>query len=259
MRIAFSTERRKSFTLVEMVVVIAVIIIISTLIFPAITTMWRDAQVKNSHHKIAGLLRTARARSLSLHHMSYGVLFYVDPTYNHQVAVCIDALAYPITEDERWPDVIDRFRVDTKNPYLFTMDDFVRIAPFSVALGWENDDLLNDDYRAGKQRNFFAIIFRRGERVYSCPYILYDVDEDDDGFGDTLRLPVGDTIGEFGGPMRDIVLDNDGERRNLPTEWGFLIYDEGIFKELRPNNLNLVPYYTFCLTRFGQVVRLEKE
>ena len=254
----FKFRQHRSFTLVEMVVVIAIIIIILTMVLPAFSTMWREAQVNSSNHKIEGLLRVARGRSLTLHHTAYGVLFYVDPTYNHQVAVFIDALTY-VASDEVWPDVIDRFVVDTKNPYLFTMDDFVRVAPFSVALGWENDDLLNDDYRAGKQRNFFAIIFQQGERAHSFPFILYDVDKDEDGLGDTLRLPVGDTVGEFGGPVRDIVIDNNDERVVLPTEWGFLIYDDSVFKEFRPDYLNLVPYQSFYLTRFGQTVRLERK
>ncbi len=167
-------------------------------------------------------------------------------------------LTYPIARDEVWPDVIDRFVIDTKNTYLFPMGYYVRIAPFSVAVGWENDDLLNDDYRAGKQRNFFAVIFQQGERAHPFPFILYDADGDDDGLGDTLRLPVGDTVGEYGGPLRDIVLDNNGERRELPTDWGFLIYDENIFKEMRPDNLNLVPYYAFYLTRYGRTIRLER-
>ncbi len=249
---------RKSFTLVEMVVVIAIIIILSTLVLPAFVTMWNDAQVRGSYHKIENLLRVARARSLSLHHIAYGVLFYVDPIYNHQVAVYIDALTYPIAPDEVWPDVINRFRVDTESIYLFVMDDFVRMAPFSVAFGWENEDLLNDDYRSGKQRNFFAIIFQRGRRALLDPFILYDEDENKDGLGDTLKLVVGDSVGEFGGPMRDIVIDNNDERRVLPTDWGFLIYNEDTFQEMRPDYLNLVPYHMFHPTRYGQVVRLER-
>lgn len=261
MHIPFSMKisnfRPKAFTLVEMVVVVGVILIILGLVLPAFSKMWNDAQVRNSHQKIESLLRVARARSLDLHYIAYGVLFYVDPTHNHQVAVFIDALPYPVAPDEVWPDVCDRFVVDTNDGNLFSMSDFVRISPFE-ALEWEDTDLLNNDYRTGKQRNFFAIIFQRGSRARPNSYILYDVDKDDDGLGDTLHLPVGDIVGDFGGVLRDIVLDENDKRRTIPTDWGFLIYNENSFNELRPDNLNLIEYFSYYLTRYGDTMALEK-
>lgn len=261
MRIPYLTPAlrcRKAFTLVEMVVAISIIVIILSLVLPAITTMWHQTHVQNAHHKVSNLLKVARTRSKSVTNIMYGVLFYVDPHTNREAAVFINGLMYPIAPDETYPDVGDRFTIDTTTRYIFPMEDFVRISPLE-ALGWEDTDLLNNDYRSGKQRNFFAIVFARGQRGPPNSYILYDVDADDDGLGDVLGLPVGDTIGNNGGPLRDIVLDENDERRAIPTDWGFMIYDENVFKEMSPNNLDLVPYLPYALTRFGETIALERE
>lgn len=248
---------RRSFTLLEMVVVISIIIAISSLVLPAVSTMWNQARVQGANQKINNLLKVASRRSENTQHILYGVLFYIDPLTNREAAVFIDGLMYPVSSDETWPDVCDRFVVDTKSQYFFLMQDLVRISPLEV-FEWEDVDLLNSDYRAGKQRNFFAIVFRRGHRAAPRPYILYDEDKDDDGLGDTLGLPVGDTVGNYGGPLRDIVLDEDGKRQIIPTDWGFLIYDESLFKEFSPNNLDLVPYLSYSLARNGKAIALER-
>jgi len=252
-----STLRRKSFTLIELVVVISVILIILALALPAVNTMWQQTHVKNANHQISNLLKVARARSEDICNIAYGVLFYVDPDTNQEVAVFIDALTYPIADDETYPDVCHRYRVDTTaGQYIFSMKNFVRIAPYK-SINWTSDELLNRDYQSGKQRNFFAIIFARGFRTQVKPFLLYDPDGDDDGLGDITSLPVGDTVGEFGGVMRDIVEDAAEERLMIETDWGFRIYDENVFKELSPDNINLVPYLNYYLSRYGQTVFLE--
>ena len=251
------SRRLRSFTLVEMVVVISIVLILLALVLPAITTMWNQTHVQNAHQRVSNLLKTARTRSKSFHNIMYGVLFYVDPITNHEVAVFIDGLMYPIELDETWPDVYDRFTVDTKNQYSFPMADVVRISSLD-SLEWEDADLLNNDYRSGKQRNFFAIIFQRGGRGRPRDYILYDEDKDDDGLGDALGLPVVDTIGDHGGALRDIVSDSNDERKIIPTDWGFSIYDENVFKELSPDSLDVVSHLSYSLTRNGKTVALER-
>lgn len=248
---------RRSFTLIEMVVVISIILVISSVVLPAVSTMWNQASARGANQKINNLLKIASLRSKNLQHVLYGVLFYIDPLTNREVAVFIDGLMRPVFLDETWPDVCDRFIVDTKNRYFFSMQDSVRISPSDV-FEWDGVDLLNNDYRSGKQRNFFAIVFRRGHRASSRPYILYDEDKDKDGLGDTLGLPVGNTIGDYGGLLRDIVLDSNGERQIIPTDWGFLIYSESLFKEFSPDNLDLVPYSSYSLTRYGKAIAREK-
>lgn len=247
---------RRSFTLIEIVVVISIILVISGLVLPAITSMWNQTHIDNAHQIVSKLLQVAKVRSESFEHIAYGLLFYTDPKDGREVIVSITALTYPNTKDEKWASVCDRFTIDTSTRYSYPMEGFVRIAPFEL-LEWGDIDLLNDDYRTGKQRNFFAIIFERGKRIRPGRYILYDEDADVDGLGDTLGLVVGDVDGEFGGPLRDIVLDSDGDRLVIPTDWGFLIYDANVFKELR-NNLNFVSYLPYYLTREGRTIALER-
>ncbi|MHA2279467.1 MAG: pilus assembly FimT family protein [Promethearchaeota archaeon] len=247
--------RKRSFTLIEMMVVVSVIIIILALVLPAISTMWEQTHVKNAHHQIENLLKVARARSLDISNIAYGVLFYIHPADNREVAVFIDALTYPIAKDEVWLDVCDRYQVDTKR---YFMEDNVRVAAHRM-LEWENEDLLNADYRTGKQKNFFAIVFARGRRSQIRPFILYDVDNNDDELGDITGLAVGDTIGEHGGVLRDILIDENAERREISTDWGFVIYDENVFREMSPDYLHLVPYLPYYLTRYGTTVALRRE
>lgn len=248
---------RKAFTLIEMLVVVSIVLLVLSFTLPAISTMWNQTHVRNAHQKIRNMLKVARRRSENTQHIKYGVLFYVDPVTNREAAVFINGLMYPIAPDERWPDVCDRFTVDA-DAYRFLMRDVVRISPLEV-LDWEIADLLNNDYRTGKQRNFFAIVFQSGHRGYPRPYILHDEDKDKDGIGDTLGLPVGDIVGDYGGPLRDIVLDEKDKRQIIPTDWGFLVYSENSFREFSPDNLDLVSYLPYQLTRFGTTIALGRE
>lgn len=247
---------RKSFTLIEMVAVIGIIVIIMAVALPAFSTILAENNVKNASQLVSSLLEIAHARSLHIRHIAYGVLFYVDPSSHQQVSVFIDALPYPIAEDEIWPDVINRFIIDTEDRSVI-MGDRVRIAPKEILI-WEDEDLFNFDYQTGKQRNLFAIIFARGKRFQIRPFILYDSDGDNDGLGDITKLPVSDTFGENGGVLKDIVSDDKDKRREITTDWGFVVYDEILFQEFSLNYLDLVPFLSYYLTRDGKIISLER-
>ena len=248
--------RKKSFTLIEMVLVIGIMVIIMTIAIPAFSTMRAQNDVKNANLVISNLIKLARARSTNVEYIAYGVLFYIDPD-GHQIATFINALPYPIADDEVWPDVINRYIIDGTNYKVTVLGNSVRVAPEQL-LEWEPEDLFNFDYRTGKQRNFFAIIFYRGVRMRPDPFILYDPDKDDDDFGDITGLPVSDTFGTFGGALRDIVSDESNKRREITTDWGFLIYDENLFQQFGPNNLDLLTFLPYHLTRNGNVIALEE-
>jgi type II secretory pathway pseudopilin PulG len=248
-----------------MVVVVSIVLILISIGAPAVSSMWNQTIVQNAQQQISNLLKTAKTRSALLPNIAYGVLFYVDPQSNRQFAIFIDALPYPVELDETWPDVRDRFVIDVKNPYSFPMQDIVRVAQLDL-LEWIDSEsevrrfwAQNDDYRAGNQRSFFAIIFQAGRQSLLRSFVLYDEDADEDDLGDLLGLPVGDIVGDHGGVLRSILLDENEERREIPTAWGFLIYDENDFKEFRPDNLDLVLYLPYYLTPSGRVITLERE
>jgi len=131
-------------------------------------------------------------------------------------------------------------------------------APFGI-LEWDDEDRLNDDYLDGKHRNFFAIIFARGSRAPKFRYILQDIDANDDGRGDILGLFVYDVDGESGGTLNDAVVNSDNEPLEVPTDWGFVIYDENTFRKMRPNGLDLVPFQAYHLTDGRKTVEVDRK
>lgn len=249
--------KKRAFTLVEMIVVIGIIIIILALALPAASKIWRQSHVRNANQQIANLLKTAKRRSTDFTHIGYGLFFYVDPSSGRQVVAFVKGKIVPnFLADEKWEDLINRFEIDTKNtPYLHPLDDAVRLSPFNLT-SWESEDVINPDYRSGKHRNFFGIIFQWGENGQVKPFILYDQDED--GFGAITHLAVGDVEGKWGTQLTDMLIDENDELLRIGTDWGFLTYDEVAFQDMHPH-VDLVPYSPFYLSRAGEPIALERE
>lgn len=244
---------RQAFTLIEMMISIAVIVILLSIALPAVSRMWDQAALDNAYKKISNILRVARTRSETIQTPVYGVLFYIDSYSNRQQAVYLSPLRQPISPDESHRDVCDRFEVDPDR--VFTIEDVARVAPLE-ALDWEDELTRNNDYRAGRHRNFFVIMFEKGQRALQRAYILYDHDGDGDELGDMLGLPVMDLIGPSGGPLRDIVVDVEDAPIILPVSWGFVIYDENVLNS--PDSFD-TPYWVYGLDRYGRTVPFEKE
>ncbi len=241
----------RSFTLVELVVVIAVILILLGLVLPAASAIWQHSQVLNVDKRVINILRMARTRSLMLKHSSYGILVHIDPSFGSPLITYIRSKTTPdptLGETfQDWQDVCDRYEVDTEVDFNQEFLARVGFSPLGI-IEWEIADILNEDYRAGKQRNFFAIVFRRGQREMSSPIIIYDEDADDDGFGDQLSLSVGDVVGEFGGKLNDVLIDADDKLLELDLGWDIAIYDRELFKLLAPTQGFDVPFTSLMIT-----------
>ncbi len=229
---------RKSFTLIELMVVIGIIILLSAISLGYATSMWDEAHSKTAHSKIANLLKVARIRS-QFSRYDYGLIFFVNPDRQQTMAFIVPRTIPDTDENENWIDVCDRFEIDPDNRQLYELNSLVRVVSVN-SLDWGMTDIRNNSYRTDKHRNFFAIIFRNGKRKHGFanslpplrPIILYDADENDDGFGDQTLLPVEDVRGETNGDLPSTVSTADGERFEFPLERnGVVTYNETIFQE----------------------------
>lgn len=256
-----ASKFRASFTLVEMVVVVGIILVLLAITLPAISTMLNHAHVVNADQLVSNILKVAAQRSRMIQYSSYGVFFYIDE-WNHQVACFIKRRGYPDNvKGERWPDVIDRFMIDVgAGKWCSNMKDFVRISPLGI-LEWTDEQIVSENYRAGKHRNMFVVAFQRGTRC-SFPVSVEDKDEDEDGLGDLTSLPVNDVVRGVRGTVEDMLVDVDDQMLKFDVKWGVLIYDENLYQDqpvsYRPQFIKEQHARTLLMDRYGRTVRGEK-
>lgn len=214
-----------AFTLVEMIVVMAVIVILVSLVVPAATTMWNQRKIADAHNSINGILRTTRAKAAQGRLGDAGVLFYLDDRGIQHAATIAripldpdaaqpDGPAIPWQSDPNWRDVytvvpgrtqalpagmrvvpqyalIDQQQANDANP------------PLASHQWFSNDELANEEFenlaadgdQGQRQRNHFAVLFSADGRLMTDRNVLVrDVDLDDDdpgkGKGDITGLPV---------------------------------------------------------------------
>lgn len=67
-----------AFTLVEMVIVVAIIILLAGLVLPAASQMWRERKLADAQNMVSGMLMVARAEALEGNAGDSGLFFYVD-------------------------------------------------------------------------------------------------------------------------------------------------------------------------------------
>jgi type II secretory pathway pseudopilin PulG len=127
-----------------MVVVIAIVILLTGLVVPAATQMWRDRKIADAQNLISGMLLTARARALQSGGAETGLFFFVDEQGVQRVV--------PITQNHNDPAQAD---------------------PNKVIRGWESD---------GRWFNVFTVIRDRGFTLPAPMRVapLYTICEEDD-------------------------------------------------------------------------------
>ncbi|MFH1111166.1 MAG: hypothetical protein V1790_18510 [Planctomycetota bacterium] len=212
--------RTSAFTLVEMVIVVAVILLIVGIVLPAASTMWKERRIAEAQDTISGMLMTTRARAMQNDFGDSGLFFYVDEAgVQRIVSIIQDAkkAADPATR-EAWANVfnvttersyalpvpmrvVPRYVVEDPNDRKWTGVDpaKVRAATFSPQELENNDFTISlppDRDQAQRHRNFFSMIYSSsGQLRVRRDVLIRDLDADPD------KSPGGDVTGlTVGGP-----------------------------------------------------------
>lgn len=259
-----------AFTLVEMIVVVAVVLIILSLALPAMNSLWEQRKSAETLNTLQGLLMTAHARSLEAGAVETGFFAFVDANgVQHLVAIEQDAdrLGDPAWEnvfvlrddpDHVLPSpirVVPRYAIEnaTTNPTAQPVDLF------------DEAELANNDIdnppadQAQRHRNFFTMIFStEGQLLVARDVLIQDVDQITDrganpvARGDRTGLRVGPgpsqaeatTTSYFdvktdaavlfpgGAKLPHLITDENDVALNFPSVDGLLVYDDSLYRAL---------------------------
>lgn len=138
-------RQSQGFTLVEMVVVIAIVILLTGLVVPAATQIWRDRKIADAQNVITGMLMTARARAIQSGGAETGLFFFVDDQGVQRVAPITQNPNDPAESeanklirgwesDGRWSNVFTVLRGRT-----FTLPAPMRVVPLYAICDPQND------------------------------------------------------------------------------------------------------------------------
>ncbi len=221
---AATLSPRLGFTLVEMVVVIAIVLMILGVALPAASALWNDRKVAAAEGTIQGLLMTTRARAMQADGAETGFLAFVDRE-GAQRLVSI-AQVDPIARMDRAalamlpPAQVRVLRRAYQNVFEITAnrDDALpvpmRVVPRYVVeqpvgssdpTTFDEAELANADFevlpangnQAQRHRNFFTMIFStEGQLVVRRDVLIQDADliersQGGAGRGDRTGLLVG--------------------------------------------------------------------
>lgn len=212
------TVSARAFTLVEMIVVVAIILIVVGISLPSVTSMWDNQKVTEAENKIQGLLMTTRSRSVSSAEGEHGILIYLDEQGAQRMVPIARAKVpadVPILQaDAHRLAYIDVFTVQDARQTVLPKP--LRVVPRNVVIpDAENDDeksltfsdqeLVRDSWstppaqgfnQAQRHRNYFALVFSAdGQLMDRRNVLIQDFDafggQDDrpDGRGDLTGLP----------------------------------------------------------------------
>ena len=254
-----SPWRSAAFTLIEMIVVVAVILIILGLTLPAITSMWDQRKFSEAENTIQGLLMTSRARALQAGGVDSGLLFFVDDQGIQRIV----SIEQAKPGDLAWQNV---FHITPDRD--FTLPVPMRAVPRYVVdsesggepwNGFNVQELANNDFNSPvtedvgqRHRNFFTIVYSsNGRLLYRRDVLIQDVDEDRNAVGDVTSLHVGVDMSDpdvtqywpqhgdarsldptgLSRTVPALVTDGDDVAINFPSVDGLLVYDDSLFNE----------------------------
>ena len=204
-----------AFTLVEMVIVVAVILLVLGIVLPAASTLWKQRRISEAQNTISGSLMSARAKAMENDFGDSGLLFYLDDAGVQRIAAINQDAKKAANPDTReaWANVfnilpertyampvpmrvVPRYAVEDPNdPKWAGVDpDKVKAETFS------KEELANNDFttppgdQAQRHRNFFTMIYSNDGQLRVRRDVLIrdeDKDADQNPGGDVTGLGVG--------------------------------------------------------------------
>lgn len=248
------SDKRESFTLVELVIVVSIIVVLVSIAILAINKMWQQAQIQNVNLRLTRMIHVAReqSKSFNLPMKAYGLFFYIDPQTNNQAVSFIKTKGVPgVTES--YPDVISRFEIDQQAAnHTFRFKSFLGVSPISI-LDWENEEVINDDYANGRHRNFFAVVFSNGNIwTLTDSIFIYDEDKNEDGIGDKMGFKIKNLLGDFG-ELNNVMYNDNEELLKFSVTNGILVYDSNAFDDY-PESLRL----SFLKNQFDHMIKINQ-
>ena len=251
-------QRRCGFTLVEIMVVVAIIGAVLVMVLPGMGAMWEQRRAAEATTIVEGALATTRARALQGD--IRGLLFVVVdaqqrifPIESEPLDVLDEQKQVNQGADQAW--AADRFKLSDGK--IWSLPKPYRVAPLAAldANVWSAVELNSTSYRVPpvepmglqRHRNAFVVLFSPQGRLMSWRAVLiHDPDEgpmvNGDGLGDRTLLPVGEVsrwqavAGQpadvLKTPMPDIIDDNAGAGVGFVGVDGLLVYDDATFVEI---------------------------
>ncbi len=209
------TVLRRAFTLVEMIVVIAIILVIVGLVVPSVSALWNQRKFASAVNTLQGMLMVARTEALRADGVDTGILFYLDEEGTQHLA---------LLEQARPPEgllAIDRAAWQNifvvKPDRALTLPPPMRLVPRQALdaetsgatfEGFSDPELANNDFatppsasdQAQRHRNFFSMIYSTdGQLIVGRDVLIQDAYavaalSAVQNVGDRTGLPVG--VGE---------------------------------------------------------------
>ncbi len=252
----------RAFTLVEMVVVLAIILVLLGLLLPAASTLWNERRSAEVINTLKGILMTSRAQALRTNAVETGFLAFVDREGAQRLVPIERFDPIEALESDEFaaldPGDIPAIRAAHQNVFRITdAPDQILPAPIRVVpryviedepatatyKGFSDAELANNDFdwdaatvvfnQAQRHRNFFTMVFSTsGELLVGRDVLIQDADTgnppDGSGFGDRTGLAVGPeppdpTTTTYYNTTTDTPQDIDPTGAGTPI--GFLVRD----------------------------------
>jgi len=215
----FAIRHSRAFTLVEMVIVVAVVLLLLGIVLPAASTLWKERRIAEAQNTISGMLMTARAKAMENDFGDSGLFFYLDDAGVQRIASITQDASKAANPQTRipWANV---FNILPERTY--TMPVPMRAVPrYAVEDSTTNpnaseherfsDDgveLANNDFstlpsgadQAQRHRNFFTMIYSGDGQLRVRRDVLIrdrDIDFEENPGGDITALEVADDVTKY--------------------------------------------------------------